>query len=71
MKEKIATPGAVCTGAHPCAQAQKGMLPLCSAWFSTSSSGFAWLWILTQSHIASVPRQYENSGIPATPVANL
>lgn len=71
MKEKVATPGGVCTGAHPCAQTWKGMLPPCSAQFSTSISGFAWLSTLTQNHVASVPRQYENSSIPATPMANL
>lgn len=71
MKEKVATPGGVGTGAHPCAQAQKGTLPLCSAWVSTSSSGFPWVSTLTKHHIASVPRWCESSGIPATSMASL
>lgn len=28
MKEKVAIPGGICTGAHHCAQALKGLTPL-------------------------------------------
>lgn len=71
MKEKASVPGESFPGAHHCAQALKGVVPLGSAWFSTSRSGFSRLLILTENHVAPVSRWYENSSIPAPSSASL